>query len=438
MTERNFAMKFSFLVLIIPTALAFSGCGQPVYYLMPDPIADERSTYDVLTPDADKSGSILIGYATNRLIAPADSGKYYAKEYDADLRFGNAFVQIGTGDESWDEILDITTDVDRAEDIPLTLTGVHRLGRFPSTADLDKLPPDMHRQFAQINDRLERYPNKELTVYLHGANTSFYRAAALGAQYHHYSGRVSPFVVFAWPSAESLIQYRKDVVNAEATVPAFVRFIKLLADNTNVEKINILSYSAGAQLATKALAALGSDDGGADREQYRKSLRLGTIYFAAPDAEFESFFDQLRSYVDLVDNVTITMNRSDSVLKMSERFSKKSRLGMPDPDEADPGDLEWAMELSHTSQLDLIQIDAEVIPGIEAGAHNYWYNSPWVSTDTIIMMNAHIRPENRGLVSTVGERGAQIWTFAPDHRQRISKIVKEIREEWISSLGKAN
>jgi hypothetical protein len=54
------------------------------------------------------------------------------------------------------------------------------------------------------------------------------------------------------------------------------------------------------------------------------------------------------------------------------------------------------------------------------------------------MMNAHIRPENRGLVSTVGERGAQIWTFAPDHGQRISKIVKEIREEWVSSLGKAN
>jgi len=217
-----------------------------------------------------------------------------------------------------------------------------------------------------------------------------------------------------------------------------VRFIKLLADNTNVEKINILSYSAGAQLATKALAVLGSDTSQTDREQYRKSLRLGTIYFAAPDAEYQAFFDQLRSYVDLVDNVTITINQSDSVLKMSERFSKKSRLGMPNPDEADPADREWAQTLSRTTKLDIIGIDAEVIPGIEPGAHNYWYNSPWVSTDTMITMNVHIRPEDRGLVSTDEEGRAQIWTFAPDHGQRIGKILVELREDWLSSLGTAN
>jgi hypothetical protein len=430
-------MKSNYRALMVFTALALSGCGQPVYYLMPMPVGDEVLSYD-FTPDADKTGTILVGYATNRLIAPVESGKYYAKEYDSDLRFGNAFVQIGSGDETWSEVLDISVNADRGEDIPLTLTGVHRVGRLSSTADLDNLPPDIERLFAQVNNRMERYPSKEVTVYLHGANTSFYRAAALGAQYHHFSGRLSPFIVFSWPSAESLIQYRKDVVNAEATVPAFVRFIKLLAENTNVEKINILSYSAGAQLATKALAVLGSDDSVADREQYRKSLRLGTIYFAAPDAEFKAFFDQLRSYIDLVDNVTITINQSDSVLKMSERFSKKSRLGMPNPDEAAPEDREWARTLSRTTKLDIIGIDAEVIPGIDAGAHNYWYNSPWVSTDTMITMNVHIRPEDRGLVSTDEEDQAQIWTFAPDHGQRIGKILVELREDWLSSLGTAN
>jgi hypothetical protein len=429
-------MKSTCRVLMLFTALTLAGCGQPVYYLMPDPVGDDRSSYEEVTPDEDKTGTILVGFATNRLIAPSDSGKYYAKEYDSDLRFGNAFIQIGSGDETWDEILDISVDADRGEDVPLTLTGVHRMGRFPSTSSLDNLPPDIQRLFTQINVRAERYPSKEVTIYLHGANTSFYRAAALGAQYHHFSGRVSPFVVFAWPSAESLIQYRKDVVNAEATVPAFVRFIKLMGENTNVEKINILSYSAGAQLATKALAVLGSDDSIADREQYRKSLRLGTIYFAAPDAEFKAFFDQLRSYEDLVENVTITLNRSDSVLKLSERFSKKSRLGMPDSDEADTEDREWARALSRTPKLDVIEIDAEVIPGIEAGAHNYWYDSPWVSTDTIIMMNAHVRPEDRGLVSTGGENEAQIWTFAPDHDQRISKILEELRKDWVSTFDR--
>ena len=312
------------------------------------------------------------------------------------------------------------------------------MGRLASTASLVDLPPDIQRLFTQINVSLERYPIKEVTVYLHGANTSFYRAAALGAQYHHFSGRFAPFVVYAWPSAESLLQYRKDVINAEASVPAFVRVIKLLAQNTNVEKINILAYSAGAQLATKALAVLGSDHSDADRERYRKSLRLGTVYFAAPDAEFETFIEQLRSYVDLVDNVTITMSRDDSVLKLSQRFNKKSRLGMPDIEEANPEDREWIKALSRTAQLDIIEIDAEMIPGVEAGAHNYWYNSPWVSADTIILLNAHLKPEDRGLVSTDDGNTAQVWTFPSDYDQRIRTTIQELREEWLPSLGGAN
>ncbi len=428
-------MNSTYRVLVIPALLILCGCGQPVYYLMPDPVGDDRSGYE-FTPDVDKNGTIRVGFATNRKIAPADSGKYYAKEYDGDLRFGNAFIQIGSGDESWEEILDISMEANRGEEIPLTLTGVHRMGRLASTAGIDNLPPDIQRLFTQINVALERYPIKEVTVYLHGANTSFYRAAALGAQYHHFSGRFAPFVVYAWPSAENLLQYRKDVVNAEASVPAFVRVIKLLAQHTNVEKINILAYSAGAQLATKALAVLGSDQGDPDRERYRKSLRLGTIYFAAPDAEFETFIEELRSYIDLVDNVTVTMSRDDSVLKMSQRFNKKSRLGMPDIEEVDSEDREWVKTLSRTAQLDIIEIDTEVIPGVEAGAHNYWYNSPWVSTDTIILLNAHVKPGDRGLVSTGDENTAQIWTFPPDYDQRVRATIQELRKEWLPSLGK--
>jgi hypothetical protein len=429
-------MNLTYRFLLVFTLLALSGCGQPVYYLMPDPIGDDRSGYEY-TPDRDKNGTIAVGFATNRTIAPVDSGKYYAKEYDSNLRFGNAFIQIGSGDESWEEILDISLDANRNEkDVPLTLTGVHRMGNLPGTAGLENLPPDIKRLFAEVNNSLERYPSKEATVYLHGANTSFYRAAALGAQYHHFSGRLSPFIVYAWPSAESLIQYRKDVANIEATVPTFVRFIQLLARNTNVEKINILSYSAGAQLATKALAVLGSDHSNPDREQYRKSLRLGTIYFAAPDAEFDAFIGQLRSYIDLVENVTITISEDDSVLKLSQRFSKKSRLGMPDPEEADPEEREWAMTMSRTTQLDIIEIDAGVIPDLEPGAHNYWYNSPWVSGDTIIMMAAGLTPEERGLVVTDTKRGGQIWTFPPDYDQRIETTLQGLREGWLLSLAK--
>jgi hypothetical protein len=35
---------------------------------------------------------------------------------------------------------------------------------------------------------------------------------------------------------------------------------------------------------------------------------------------------------------------------------------------------------------------AEVIPGFDPEAHNYWYNGPWVSTDVIMLLTASLKP----------------------------------------------
>ena len=136
-------------------------------------------------------------------------------------------------------------------------------------------------------------------------------------------------------------------------MPAFVRFIKLLARHTSARKINILAYSAGATLTTKSLAVLGNNTEQPDRAAYRESLRLGSIYFAAPDTDFDEFVDEYRSYQDIVDNVTVTVNQTDTVLgiAMEEHRSKnssnlgafeqsqsrKSRLGKPDLDDLTKG-----------------------------------------------------------------------------------------------------
>jgi esterase/lipase superfamily enzyme len=47
------------------------------------------------------------------------------------------------------------------------------------------------------------------------------------------------------------------VKHAAKTAPLFARFIKQLARHTDAANINILAYSAGAQVASPALALLG-------------------------------------------------------------------------------------------------------------------------------------------------------------------------------------
>lgn len=271
-------------------------------------------------------------------------------------------------------------------------------------------------------------------MYVHGANNNFYRSVAQGAQYRHFTARTAPVVVYAWPSTENFLTYKKDVANIEATVPVFVRFIKLLSQHSKAERINILAYSSGAQLATQALTVLGSDSSIRDRERYRSRLRLGTIYFAAPDTDYPTFLRQLRRFADLVDNVTVTINEDDFVLAIAQTFGgQQSRLGAPDDREVNPIDLAWVTELSQDGKLDVIYIDTDAIPNISTGSHGYWYENSWVSADALVLLNSDLRPEDRGLVRVVDDEGAEVWHFPPDYAERVEEV---IRKGFIEFSGK--
>ena len=100
------------------------------------------------------------------------------------------------------------------------------------------------------------FPIKDLTIYVHGANTSVERAAGQAAQYRHFTGRNSVVLFFAWPSAENFMRYATDVANARRSEPKFARLLELLSKHTKAANINVLAYSAGAMVASPGLARL--------------------------------------------------------------------------------------------------------------------------------------------------------------------------------------
>jgi esterase/lipase superfamily enzyme len=299
----------------------------------------------------------------------------------------------------------------------------------------------------RLNEIIEKSRWKEITLYVHGANNNFYRTASQAAQYAHFTGRQALVILYSWPSAESIIRYGKDIANIRETVPVLARFIRLLAKHSTVRRINLLAYSAGATLATETLALLGEDTSIPDRKAYKDSLRLGSVYFAAPDTDLDEFVQQYRNYHDIIDHVTITVNPDDTVLAIAQayRFGKaeqdrdeldteevttKSRLGAPNVDDISEEDAQWLIELSHTPKLSLIVIDAKAIPVVSKGAHDYWYSSPWISTDTLLELNIHATPAQRGLSQYKGKHGARVWYFPPDYDQRVAVIIKQ----WVEEL----
>ncbi|HBE93143.1 MAG TPA: hypothetical protein DDW55_11700, partial [Gammaproteobacteria bacterium] len=79
---------------------------------------------------------------------------------------------------------------------------------------------------------------------------------------------------------------------------------------------------------------------------------------------------------------------------------------------------------------DIIDIDPSTIPGLGKGDHDFWYSSPWVSTDALLDINLHISPAERGLVERIGEHGGRIWHFPPDYEQRVIQALTKLNKEY--------
>jgi len=433
-------------------ALLFLGGCQSTVHLMPTPIAMQSGKHDpfAATPESEKSSTIGIGYATNRLSLGAKQSRFYTRDFDQNIRMGVAQVQIGDGDQSWEEIRELSIKGFEKHQSLLSLQQASEQGVYKEDDSLETLTPELQDLFLRFNTAIEESATKDITIYVHGANNNFHRTAAQAAQYRHFTGRQVIVVLYSWPSAESIIRYGTDIRHIIKTVPAFVRFVKLLAKHTTAQKINILAYSAGATLTTKSLAVLGRDTSQADRESYRQSLRLGSIYFAAPDTDFDEFVEEYRSYQDIVDNVTMTMNQYDSVLGIAmaehrsqnedilnvtnQQRSGKSRLGRPDIDDLTKEQADWILEQTQGPNFTVIDIDPKTIPGMAKGSHDYWYQSPWVSTDALLDLNFHALPEDRGLTSVTGPKGARIWYFPPDYETRVDEALDRLTEKILQNI----
>jgi esterase/lipase superfamily enzyme len=230
-------------------------------------------------------------------------------------------------------------------------------------------------------------------------------------------------IVFMWPSAGSLLRYLTDVVNAAATVDPFAHFIELLAKHTNASMIDVLAYSAGAQVTSPALAKLGTPRAGESREQLRQRLRLGQIYFAAPDIDTRRFVDDMKAYVDLTERVSLSINLNDSVLRLAAMVARGSRAGRPDVGELSAEQTGFLLDVSNELRFDVINVDPDDIPNLPRSSHAFWYDDPWVSGDLLGQFLLNAPPDRRGLEAERTGSGKRYWGFPPDFDRRIARVL---------------
>lgn len=329
------------LLLVIctftPAVILLSGCnttGQRTESLMPAPIA---ITEGVVAPSVIKqnlahSNEIKIFYATNRKPSRPGDGQHYVTDFDQNLRLGIANIHIGNKGTPADEIYSQAITPDRKKDLPLLLEQVTQRTEVTNRPDIDVISSETRAYLKEINAALANSRNKDIAVYVHGANSTFYRSTVQAAHFSYFIGRQSVVLAFSWPSSGSLVNYGIDVKNSAQSYKVFARLIRLLTHHTDVRKINILSYSAGARIVSPGLNQLAQAQIDASSAAQGSKLRLGMVYFAQPDAYQVTFYRNLANYLHLTQSTTVTVNFHDSVLAFAETYNEAPEAGMPEPE----------------------------------------------------------------------------------------------------------
>ena len=419
-------------ILTIGLLLSFlTGC-QPKVYLMPPPVSlTENSSFFDFTEDNKDDNLLYTLYATNRLPFDRPSGSIGYTIFPSDtLRLGLVVHSVGEEGMIWEKFHRLSLSRERDKKLLLHQVYAREKTEYDIEDNTLQLSSGGEGFFDEINKALDRAFDKDLLVYVHGANSNFYRATAQGAQLYHYTGHNSVVLTFSWPSAENLFKYKTDVLHARKTVPAFAELIALLAEHTKAKNINVVAYSAGTQVVVPGLAYLRKQYTDMSAEELKGKLRLGEIYFASPDMNFDAFCDQYLEFKDIVYRTTINLNQNDSVLRLAAYQNGVSRLGRPNRNDITDEEEQMLLEALQTPYLDVLNVGASEALKI-GGSHSSWYSHPWVSNDLLLLLYFHGRPEERGLLPHMNENGAQDYFFPADYEERIRNIIEERRGEFV-------
>jgi esterase/lipase superfamily enzyme len=415
---RRFLLILLVLAIFAAGATVAISLHLPPMRLMPAPAVflDER-----VSPVLEAASDPLINvfYATNREARGTPEARVYARVPGADLNVGEVTIRIGDDATTLDRIFEWSTG---ASDDPRPYLHLAAVDEQAVIAPDAPLSDAAKAWLAEVEKAVAESRSGDVIIYVHGANTNLERAAGQAAQLQHFTGRNAVVVLFAWPTAENFLLYRRDLVTAEQSAPELARLIALLAENTTAKKIDVFTYSAGGTVGSDGLAIAArkaAEPGAADP-------RIGEVYHAAPDADFRSFVDDLKDYAGRATRTTVAANLSDSALRLSRIVTGASRAGRPDMTELTPEATEFLLAATDQYGLELLRVRPENIPGLSTFSHTFWYEDPWVSSDVLFTLLFHLAPDGRGLDYGDTSFGGHYWTFTPDYPERLAAIVETL------------
>lgn len=401
---------------------------------MSTPVIYHDATVDPFAhlPPENKTTLTPVFYATNRVPQDSDDGKLpYGNGVSNKLHFGQVTVRMGDNSTSWQELYLASIQPNRHAPLPLSLEATNEKATIdPKEAVSGKLSLSSSlRSFAkEIDAELAKAKDKEIMLYVHGAKSSFLKSCTLTAELDHFAGRDFVSIAFSWPSHQNILTYVLgiDVHRAWHSTLSLRAAIDFLARFTQVEHINIICYSAGGRLASKALFEMRKAHSELSLDELKKTFRLGTVVFAAADVPLDIFLQRLPAIGEMAQNVVVTVSDDDNVLRAAGWvMGGDERIGSEDAGFKEE-DFVLTNDITNFEIVDLSH--GKEKRGFDITGHHYWYRHPWASSDIIFLLRTDLPAHQRGLEASKLER---IWYLTHDYPERVRQVAREELEgQW--------
>jgi len=414
--------------------LFVTGCtaSKPIT-LMSTPVIYHNAAVDPfahLDPE-EKTIFTSLFYATNRSPQTTAKDLPYGNGISNYLHLGRATIRMGDNNTNWEDLYLASILSERPEPLILTLEDTIEMASIhPEEFEPGNGPLSPSQQsFADaVNADLAKAKDKEIMIYVHGAKFDFFTSCALTAEIDHFAGRDFVGVAFSWPSHQNILSYvfGVDVHRAWHSTLSLRSLIGFLASHTDVEHINIICYSAGGRVTSKALFEMRQSHADFTPQELKKRFKLGVVVFVAADIPVEAFLERLPAISDLAKQVVVTISDADDALKIANSImGGGQRVGSK---EAEIMEEEFAL-IEGLKNFEIIDLSfGKEERGFDITGHHYWYRHPWASSDIIFLLRTDLPPHRRGL-SPADLQG--VWYLSSDYPERVRNAAKkELKGQW--------
>lgn len=403
----------------IALAVGAAGCNNPTLIKTPIGLLGDENFAERVPPEQ-RIKDVQVLYATDRAAREnRKAPQRYTSDRATTLTLGTATVRFGEAGVGFESVAQRTID---EEKVQMRLLDVEEFGVLPSTVplgqretltDLDGTQPFIDA----VNERLEQSDEKVVTVFVHGFNTAFPWSVRMSASLWHMMDRQGLVIAYSWPSHDNPFSYAQDRESGSLTSRALRELLFLLAQESIADRINLITYSAGAPTLMSTLYQIRLIYADETPDEIQAATKIKDVIFAGADLDPDVVrVTGMDRFQDVADRITIYTSRKDSGVGLSSFFYfKGERLGKIEQELTD----QQRKDLLDYAELNIIDVTyAQKRAGKgDFWAHGYWYGNPWVSHDVTTLLLTGAAADARGLVQ---EDDDAVWRFPKDFPEVIS------------------